>query len=170
MISWVRFEWDLTKGGISVPAVPPLSMRAAAAEDRETVQKVVLTAFELDSAWGDVMRRLEEGMKRHIKRVFEDDEPPCIVVKHGTRIIGASLLLLDPAAESHLLSGPMILHEYRNRGVGSGLLAASLEHLRSRGVSAARGITRANSVVERFIYPKYSGASAPWAGDPLCKD
>jgi GNAT superfamily N-acetyltransferase len=116
------------------------------------------------------MRRLEEGMKRHIKRVFEDDEPPCIVVKHGTRIIGASLLLLDPAAESHLLSGPMILHEYRNRGVGSGLLAASLEHLRSRGVSAARGITRANSVVERFIYPKYSGASAPWAGDPLCKD
>lgn len=169
MISWVRFEWDLAKSSIAVPAVPPLSMSVAAPADRETVQKVVLTAFELDSAWGDVMRLLEEGMKRHLRSVFEHGEPPCIVVRHGARIIGASLLSLDPAAENHLLSGPMILHEYRNRGVGSGLLAASLEHLRSCGVSVARGITRANSVVERFIYPKYSGVSSPWAGDPLGK-
>lgn len=170
MISWVRFEWDLSKGAISVPSVPPLSMSIAAGADRETAQKVVLTAFELDAAWGDVMRLLEEGMKRHIRSVFEQDEPPCIVAKHGSRIIGASLLSLDPAAENHLLSGPMILHEYRNRGVGSGLLAASLEHLRTRGVALVRGITRANSVVERFIYPKYSGVSVAWAGDPLAKD
>jgi GNAT superfamily N-acetyltransferase len=169
MISWVRFEWDLSKGGVPVPSIPPLAMSIAVPEDKETVLKVVLTAFELDSAWGDVMRRVEKGMKGHIRSVFEPAEPNCIVVKHGARIIGASLLTLDPEAENHLLSGPMILHEYRNRGVGSGLLAASLEHLRSRGVLKVRGITRANSVVERFIYPKFSGVSASWVGEPLAK-
>lgn len=169
MISWVRFEWDLSKGAVSVPAVPPLSVKAALPEDRDTVLKVVLTAFELDSAWGDVVRKLEEAMSRHVREAFDSGEPSCVVVRHGARIIGASLLAPDPAAENHLASGPMILHEYRNRGVGTALLAASLEHLRAHGVVKARGVTRANSVVERFVYPKFSGVSSPWAGDPLAK-
>lgn len=169
MIAWVRFEWDLSKGAVPVPALPPLSMHTATPNEQETVQHVILTAFELDSTWGDVMRPVKESMERHVERSFDTNEPACVVVKHGSRIIGASLLSLDPTAENHLLSGPMILHEYRNRGVGSTLLAASLEHLRSRGNMKVHGITRANSVVERFIYPKFSGTPTPWVGDPFGK-
>lgn len=169
MISWVRFEWDLSKEKIAVPAVPPLSVMPAHPEDRDTVLKVVLTAFKLDSAWSDVVRPLEEGMSRNAREAFDSEAPSCVVVKHGARIIGASLLALEPSAENHLLSGPMILHEYRNRGVGTALLAASLEHLRANGVVKAHGVTRSNSVVERFVYPKFSGVSSPWSGDPLGK-
>ena len=144
-------------------------MHTATPHEQETVLDVILTAFELDSTWGDVMRPVKESMERHVERAFDTKEPPCVVVKHGSRIIGASLLSLDPAAENHLLSGPMILHEYRNRGVGSALLASSLEHLRSSGIMKARGITRANSVVDRFIYLKFSGTPTPWVGEPFSK-
>jgi GNAT superfamily N-acetyltransferase len=61
----------------------------------------------------------------------------------------------------------MILHEYRNRGVGSGLLAASLILLRDRGVKKAHGVTRANSTVSRFVYPKFSSIQSPYNQDPL---
>lgn len=167
MISWVCFQWDLSSVQCPSPAISPLSIRPARSSDAKTVLKVINTAFELDSAWGDVVRPIQEKMKRHVNSAFENEEPACVVVQHGSRIIGASLLDLDPVADNHLLSGPMILHEYRNRGVGSGLLAASLEHLRSRGVAKALGVTRANSVVARFIYPKFSSAQIPFSGDPL---
>jgi GNAT superfamily N-acetyltransferase len=61
----------------------------------------------------------------------------------------------------------MILHEYRNRGVGSGLLAASLGFLRDKGLSKVRGVTRANSTVARFVYPKFSSSQTPYNHDPL---
>jgi ribosomal protein S18 acetylase RimI-like enzyme len=61
----------------------------------------------------------------------------------------------------------MILHEYRNRGVGSALLAASLAFIRDRDVPVVRGVTRADSTTARFVYPKFSGVSAAGEFDPL---
>ena len=167
MISWICFEWELASLELPVPSVPPLVLRPAEKGEEETALEVLLTAFAMDTAWGDINRRLEEGMGRYVEEAFDRPDPSCIVALHGQRVIGASLLDANPDAGNHLLSGPMILHEYRNRGVGSGLLAASLIFLRDKGLTKARGVTRANSTVSRFVYPKFSSVQSPYNQDPL---
>lgn len=167
MISWICFEWELTSLELNAPSVPPLVLRPAEKGEEETVLKVLLTAFAMDTAWGDISRRLEDAMARYVERGFDKPDPTCIVALHGQRVIGASLLDADPDADNHLLSGPMILHEYRNRGVGSGLLAASLLLLRDRGITKVRGVTRANSTVSRFVYSKFFSTQSPYNQDPL---
>ena len=54
----------------------------------------------------------------------------CLALRHGLRIIGADVLVADPARENHLTPGPCILMEYRNRGFGTALLGESLRQLR----------------------------------------
>jgi GNAT superfamily N-acetyltransferase len=167
MRPWVCFSWDAKQLGGITWSVPPLSIRVAAKDEGDVVLKTILTAFGLDSTWSDVHRRLEDFMEESVREAFRQSDPPCIVAVHGSRIIGASLL--DPAAASanHLVSGPMILHEYRNRGVGSALLAASLAFIRDRDVPVVRGVTRADSTTARFVYPKFSGVSAAGEFYPL---
>lgn len=167
MISWICFEWELASLELPVPSIQPLILRPAEKGEKDTVFKVLLTAFAMDTAWGDISRKLEEGMGRYVEQAFDRTDPSCIVALHGQRVIGASLMDADPDAGNHLISGPMILHEYRNRGVGSGLLAASLIFLRDRGVKKAHGVTRANSTVSRFVYPKFSSIQSPYNQDPL---
>jgi GNAT superfamily N-acetyltransferase len=167
MISWICFEWELASLELPVPSVPPLLLRPAEKGEEDTVFKVLLTAFAMDTAWGDISRRLEEGMEHYVEAAFDRPDPSCIVALHGHRVIGASLLDANPDAGNHLLSGPMILHEYRNRGVGSGLLAASLIFLRDKGLTKVRGVTRVNSTVSRFVYPKFSSIQSPYNQDPL---
>lgn len=167
MISWICFEWELDSLDLPVPAISPLVLRPAEKGEEETVLKVLLTAFAMDTAWGDISRRLEEGMGRYVEKAFDRPDPSCIVALHGNRVVGASLLDANSDAGNHLVSGPMILHEYRNRGVGSGLLASSLIFLRDKGVKKARGVTRANSTVSRFVYPKFSSVQSPYNQDPL---
>jgi GNAT superfamily N-acetyltransferase len=167
MISWICFEWELASLELPVPSIQPLILRPAEKGEEDTVLKVLLSAFAMDTAWGDISRKLEEGMGRYVEQAFDRPDPSCIVALHGQRVIGASLLDADADAGNHLISGPMILHEYRNRGVGSGLLAASLILLRDRGVKKAHGVTRANSTVSRFVYPKFSSIQSPYNQDPL---
>ena len=84
-----------------------------------------------------------------------------MVVLHGSRVIGASVLDLAVDAEFHLLTGPCILHEYRSRGLGSALLHQSLVRLREEGLRRVTASARVNSVAARFIYPKFGGAAEP---------
>lgn len=169
MQHWICFEWDTASADLSVRAPASLAIRPAAREDRETVSKVVLTAFSMDSAWGDISRRLNESMERFVEEAFAKsrETPSCVVAQHGPRIIGVSVMDADPDSPNHLPSGPMILHEYRNRGLGTALLAASLEFLRASGISKARGVTRANSTAARFIYTKFGSQQVPYTLDPL---
>lgn len=167
MISWICFKWELASLDLPLPSIAPLVLRPAEKGEQETVLRVLLTAFAMDTAWGDISRRLEEGMGHYVEQAFDRPDPSCIVALHGSRVIGASLLDANPDAGNHLVSGPMILHEYRNRGVGSGLLASSLIFLREKGVKKAHGVTRANSTVSRFVYPKFSSVQSPYNQDPL---
>ena len=167
MFSWICFEWELSSLDLPVPSTAPLIIRAAQPSERQVVLKVLLNAFSMDSSWGDISRRLQEGIGYFVDRAFEKGDPSCIVALHGQRIIGASLLDTNTEATNHLLSGPMILHEYRNRGLGSGMLAASLAFLKDKGISKALGVTRGNSISARFIYTKFSSAQSPFTLDPL---
>ncbi len=167
MISWLCFEWRADGASVGAPSIAPVVVRAAGKPDEEGVSKVLKNVFAENAGWGEVSRKLVDLLKGNIEEAFSTDEPSCLVAFHGTRIIGASLLDLDADASNHLLSGPCVLHEYRNRGVATALLGASLTHLRTAGVKTARGLTIENSITARFIYPKFSGASRPHNGDPL---
>lgn len=169
MQPWICFEWEATAADLPVTAPASLTIRAATRDEKEIVGKVLLTAFSMDSAWGDISRRLNESMERFVEEAFAKgrETPSCVVAQHGPRIIGVSVMNADPNSPNHLPSGPMILHEYRNRGLGTALLAASLEYLRANGVSKARGVTRANSTAARFIYTKFGSHQVPYTLDPL---
>ena len=128
---------------------------------------MISSAFSMDPAWGDITRALTENATAAIGAAFDRQPPSCVVLLHGHRIIGASVLDPNPNAENHLLTGPCILHEYRNRGLGIGLLRNSLAFLAEHEVGTARGITRAQSTTARFIYSKFGSSSTPYELDPL---
>ena len=105
-------------------------------------------------------------MDARLDEVFEHKPVPCLVVTHGTRIIGASPLDMNRDAECHLVSGPCILNEYRNRGIGTQLLYHSLVALREAGLTQARGITKSNLPVAKFVYSKFRSLAEPYEFEP----
>ncbi|MEI6279569.1 MAG: GNAT family N-acetyltransferase [Verrucomicrobiae bacterium] len=167
MISWLSFEWQTHDLPDFSSLVAPMTIRAAKKSDGEVVARVLKSAFSADSTWGDVNRAVAAKLAAVAEVVFSVEDPHCVVIVHGARVIGASLLDAGAEAPSHLLSGPCILHEYRNRGLASALLAASLDHLCKNDIKLARGITRENSLTARFVYPKFGGVARPYEDDPL---
>lgn len=167
MISWICFEWKTSGLPGEEVSSEPFTIRLAGKDEKDGIYKAIKSAFSLDSVWGDVSRSLTDKIALDLEAGFSHPEPSCAVLVHGSRVIGASVMDVNPDAENHLSSGPCILHEYRNRGLASGLLRASLAYLKKKDVPVVRGLTRTSSITARFIYPKFGGVSRPVEGDPL---
>jgi ribosomal protein S18 acetylase RimI-like enzyme len=75
-------------------------------------------------------------------------------------------MTLAEDCESNLLSGPCILPEYRNRGIGSTLLHSSLAFLRDAGLARASGVTKEGVPAAKFIYTKFNSTGAPYDFEP----
>jgi hypothetical protein len=159
---WSRFSWKTDSLG-TLPATPSGAdlIRRATREEGEDVLHVILLSLAMDSGWNDSLQLVEEYAKASVSRIFNAEEPLCLVIPKGNRLIAASLL--DPTVESpnHLVSGPSVLMEYRNRGIGSRLLHASLTELRERGIASASGVTRDKTVASRYVYPKFGSVAVP---------
>ena len=167
LVRWMRFTWDLAK----LPVVKSeldshYHIRVATHEDEKSIRSVISSAFSLDMNWSDTLKSLRDHFEAQIDRVFVEKEVPCMVVLHGARIIGASALDVTKEAENHLLSGPCILSEYRNRGLGTTLLHHSLQLLRENGLDKAYGITKSNVPAAKFIYPKFNSVGASYEFEP----
>lgn len=156
---WIRFTWK-TSGIGALPASGDL-IRPATREEGEDVLKVILLSLSMDSAWNDSLAAVEQYLRAEVGRIFNSENPLCLVLPKGNRLIAVSLLDPSPEAASHLVGGPSILMEYRNRGIGSRLLHASLAELGERGVALASGITRARTVAATHVYPKFGGSGEP---------
>lgn len=162
LVRWTRFTWDLAK----LPAVETdlganYVIRQAAADEYKIVHKTILSAFALDMDWSDTLKILQNRLDIEIGRIFEQKKIDCHVVTHGSRIIGASVLDTNPDAENHLITGPAILSEYRNRGIGSKLLFRSLMALREAGVVRALGVIKSNVLGAKYVYPKFGSTCSP---------
>lgn len=155
----IRFAWQTS--GIGSPSGSGDLIRPALREEGEEVLRMLLLAFSMDSDWNDGYSRVEAHFRESVVRLFNAEEPLCLVIPKGNRLVAASLLDPVPEADSHLVSGPAVLMEYRNRGIGTRLLHASLEALRERGVSKATGLTRRKSVGARHVYQKFGGVAEP---------
>jgi len=120
------------------------------------VQAVVLSSLTLDSDWSPMFGEIRPVIEAALQDVFhEKNDPLCLILTHGVRIIGASGLSSEHDAQRHLLTGPCVSMEYRNRGLGSALLAQSLRELKNAGLTTVRGVTKRGSAAAQFIYPKF---------------
>ena len=163
LVRWTQFTWDLAK----LPAVDILlesnfAIRQATQDEHKVVHKTICSAFAIDMDWSDTLKLLQSRLDAGIERIFQQKQHiNCLVVTHGSRVIGASALDTNPDAEIHLLSGPAILSEYRNRGLGSKLLYSSLDALKAAGLSHARGVIKSNVLAAKYVYPKFEAESVP---------
>jgi N-acetylglutamate synthase-like GNAT family acetyltransferase len=76
------------------------------------------------------MAIIKDWLIAQIDAAFEREPVPAVVISHGTRIIAASAISTDVAADTNLISGPCVSIEYRNRGLGTALLYHTLLQLR----------------------------------------
>jgi predicted GNAT family acetyltransferase len=167
LVRWKRFIWDLTK-------IPPFekklpshfAFREAARDEGKPIFGMVLTSFTLDSEWSDVLNSFRDRLEMQIDLAFQRESTAAIVVTHGTRVIAASVLSTEIDGESNLVSGPCVLSEYGNRGIGSALLYCSLQQLKKAGLDRAAGITKENVAACKFVYPKFGSASSPHDYEP----
>jgi predicted N-acetyltransferase YhbS len=168
LVRWTRFTWDLAKlpeEGSVLEA--HYHIRPVTKDEEKTVRAVIASSFALDMNWSDTLKTMKEWMESNLDAVFAHKVAPCLVVTHGTRVIGASALDPNKDAESHLLSGPCMLNEYRNRGIGSELLYQSLFALRQVGFEQARAITKSNVPVAKFVYTKFNSVAEPCEFEPV---
>jgi len=156
-----RFSWnlkELPQGSGEMP--PPFTLRTAGEQEREEAISLVQASYNLDPEWS--------GCATHIASTVLPDsikamakEPTCLFVQHGNRVIAASIFDPDPEGGGvHLASGPCVLIEYRNRGIGGALLHATLEALRARGLKEAVGQTRPGTPSAKFLCSKFGGQPA----------
>lgn len=169
LINWVQFTWDLTALPETLAELPEhYQISAAAPDDEKELRRVVTSSFALDPDWNTTMQEVLETVEGWLRDALQESKGACLVLRHGTRIIGASVLSLNEDAPNHLSPGPCVLMEYRNRGFVTHLLARSLAALRDHGLSRAAAIAKENSPVTKFLYTKFNGtASAPEAGPLL---
>ncbi len=163
IVHWVRYCWNAEMLGEPTPGKLPVNcvVRPAARRDLDAVQLVIENSFTLDTDWAEYYKRFRVSLAEQVEQAFEQSDSGCLVLAHGTRIIGASVFSLDPSADNHLISGPCILLEYRNRGLGSDTLWRTLQALRQSGLKKMYGVTR-RTVPPKFVYPKFGGISEPY--------
>jgi GNAT superfamily N-acetyltransferase len=160
LLNWVRFTWDLKRLPAADLQLPEhYQIAPATAEDETELRKVFSTSFLLDPSWNPAIAEVMHTLHDWLEGAFAGGST-CLALRHGTRIIGATVLRFDPNAESHLAPGPCILMEYRNRGFGTRLLERSLQLMREAGLANAFALARENAPVAKFLYPKFQGIIA----------
>ncbi|MBV9657669.1 MAG: GNAT family N-acetyltransferase [Verrucomicrobia bacterium] len=173
LTQWTRFEWTVGRLPVEPPPLPPhYAIHLAEREEKAAVWKVVNDSLALDPAWNASFTELRPHLRAQLDEVFDHgqrrdgDVACCLALTHGTRIVGVSMVSLEPAAENHLLTGPCVYSEYRNRGLGTALLLYSLCELRDAGLTRIYGVTK-QCPAARFVYPKFGGQSVPYELDAL---
>jgi ribosomal protein S18 acetylase RimI-like enzyme len=165
---WTQFAWNLDFLPESFSKLPqPLALREASKSDFQGIQEVVRLSFSFDVAWSGSYRYWQDNLSRRIARCASKSSVPGLVIAHGNRIIAASVLDTEADSDHHLVTGPCVLMEYRNRGIGSHLLHASLLALRQAGLPVARGYCRETSPTAKFVYKKFGAANNPIEANPF---
>ena len=166
-VRWKRFTWDLAL--LPTPTqmvVEKYTLRPATVEDHKTVAHLIHSSFSLDPAWGDAMAMVKDWLAAQIDAAFEREAVPAMVIAHGTRIIAASAITTDSGADTHLISGPCVSIEYRNRGLGTLLLHHTLHQLRHSGLIQVNGIAKENLPAAKFVYPKFGAVVQEYDFEP----
>ena len=166
--NWIRFTWDLTQlPAFENPLPEHYEIGHATPDDEMELRKIISSSFVLDPMWSPALQEVNEKIEVLLQRAFASSTSIFLALRHGTRIIGASVLSPEPDADMHLIPGPCISMEYRNRGFGTRLLEQALTRLREAGLPQAAGVAKENVPVSKFLYPKFNATSEPYDFTPL---
>ena len=166
--NWIRFTWDLTQLPAFENALPEhYEIGPATPDDEMELRKIISSSFVLDPMWSPALQEVTEKIEAWLQRAFASSGSVFLALRHGTRIIGVSVLSTEPDADMHLVPGPCISMEYRNRGFGTRLLEQALMRLREAGMSQASGVAKENVPVSKFLYPKFNATSSSYEFTPL---
>ncbi|MDQ6656296.1 MAG: GNAT family N-acetyltransferase [Verrucomicrobiota bacterium] len=161
-INWVQFTWDLSAIADTCPPLPEhYQIALATPADEKELRRVISSSFSLDPDWNASMKEVMLTIEPWLDRAEQSGPVSCLALRHGSRIIGASVLSTDASADNHLAPGPCVLIEYRNRGLGTHLLHTSLTTLRDAGLGRASAISKENSLATKFLYTKFNSTHAP---------
>jgi len=164
-MSLIQFEWNLSALAPAPSAdQAPYVLRRAQASEKEKIKTVAASALSIDSGWNDATKTLVGRVIEKVTESFAEEDPKAIVLLHGSRIIGVSVLDSDADSENHFITGPCVLHEYRSRGLGSQLTLHSLVLLKEMGLPHARAIAGSTSTLAKFVYPKFGPVARPYEG------
>ena len=169
LVHWVRFTWDLDKLPPPSAALPEhYHFAAATPADENELRAVITRSFAHDTSWGDAIHEVNAMIDHWLECAFAPERGAVrLALRHGVRMIGAAILIPDHVAQNHLSPGPCVLLEYRNRGLGTALLAESLRQLREAGLSRVVGFAKSDAPVAKFLYPKFNGTATPHDTTPL---
>jgi N-acetylglutamate synthase-like GNAT family acetyltransferase len=160
LVGWLRFTWESKMlPSASYLITEEYSIRRATKHEKKQAWQVINSCFLLDTCWNDVLNDLLPRIRHEFEEKFSHREIDCLVITHGNRTIGASLIKPSAEISNHLLSGPCISSEYRNRGFGALLLKESLLVVAKQGAPKVFGVTRSTSPAAKFVYPKFGGTS-----------
>ena len=166
--NWMRFTWDLTQLPTFEAALPEhYEIGPATADDEMELRKIISSSFVLDPMWSPDLQEVTEKIEAWLEHAFGSADCVFLALRHGTRIIGASVLCAQPDADMHLIPGPCISMEYRNRGFGTRLLEKTLTRLREAGLTQAAGVAKENVPASKFLYPKFNSRALPHDFTPL---
>jgi hypothetical protein len=168
LFDWVQFEWDLAalpNGEVCLPN--HYQIVRATPDDEPGLRKLFSSAFLLDPSWNPAITQTMQTVQPWLDDAFGSETKLCLALRHGARIIGASVISTNTAADNHLMPGPCVLIEYRNRAFGTALLQSSLKLLAQSGLTKAVAITRPNAPVAKFLYPKFGGVAVATDSRPL---
>ncbi len=156
-IKLVRFRWKLQDlPPEAADFAKPYKVRQAEDHELDDALGVVKASYNLDPEWSGYGKHLDDFVLPGLKRAFGDDVH-CLFVFHGNRVIAASAFAPGPEEEVHLITGPCVLIEYRNRGIGGALLGATLKALRDLGLAEAVGQTRPRTPSAKYLFTKFGG-------------
>jgi hypothetical protein len=163
LVHWVRFTWELDEFTALTPKLPEhYHFTVAGPVNEKELRAVIARSFAHDTSWGGAIHEVNGMVETWLESAFDPlAKAIALALCHGTRIIGTTILVPDPAAEDQLAPGPCVQMEYRSRGLGTALLAEGLRRLQEAGLSRATTIARSDGPVARFLYPKFAGVVVP---------
>ncbi len=162
--AWLEFTWDLSSRAFpeQIEKDPaPCRLEEVAVEGQ--LLELLAKSASMDSSLGDAGRILRDYFSKDAKRHWHGLETKTLGVFHGDRMVAASVICVSGGKGPGLLSGPCVLGEYCNRGLGTYLLQRSLGELRATGATSATGICGAHGVLAKYVYPKFGGNGTPCA-------
>ena len=166
--NWIQFRWDLARLPKFDAVLPEhYEIGVATAENEAELRKIIASSFVLDPTWNPATQDVMEAVDLWLNRAFTSPTTACLALRHGLRIIGASVISQNPQGDIHLSPGPCVSMEYRNRGFGTRLLEQSLTKLRDAGLKEAIGIAHEKALVTKFLYPKFNGTPSPYDPTPV---
>lgn len=167
LVRWMQFTWDLAKVPEAQGIIDPqFQIRPSTKEDLQTLQSVVTSSFYLDSGWNEISGRLNASFQKRFEELSKEGSVRALVMTHGKRVVGGSIYSCEEETSSHLITGPCLLQEYSNRGLGSALLHHNLLALKEAGLRKACAVTKWGTTAAKFVYSKFNSVSLAYQPEP----